>query len=649
VAGTPTAANVGTYSNIVISVMDGQKSASLPAFSIQVKGTTTSNNPTVSLSASPGTVSSGAGSTLSWSSTNASSCTASGGWSGSKAMSGSANTGTLSSTKTYTLTCSGASGTTPATKSATVAVSGGSGGSLTIVSPATLPSATDGGSYFYLMRASGGTPPYIWSLVSKSGVTPWAITPNGWIEGAPTVSETDSLAVQVKDSTGTITNATVSVTVNSNLAVMGQDFVKGGISLPTAKAGAGYSHTLQAAGGTSPYSWSIASGSLPAGLTLSSSGVITGTPGAAGNFSGVVFRVTDNTNATATANASLVVAASGRVARPSYNTGSGFFVYNGRLYDPDGYEFRIRGVNRTHYDSHAAPGILRAQANTVRYTLYTINTAPATPNAATYEAGALADHIANGQFVIMSDFYSTPADGSFQITGNTNPSILADVVTWWVNNEATFAPIMDRMALNIANEWGPSNSTVWRDSYITAIGRLRAAGYTCPLVIDSGAWGQDPGDFLNYGQAVFDSDPQKNVIFSLHIYSDFYDSAGGVTKTYNTQPDLQAVTTSLVATGLPIIYGEFGPGRNLNGPPTLISPARVIAVAEAAGFGWMPWAWDSNNLAGGASDNNSFSMTYQGPGLYSAPSGLTQYGLDMALNPAYGWSALASPASVFLP
>ena len=52
-SGTPTAANVGIYSNIVISAADGQKSASLPAFSIQVKGTTTTTGPSVKLSATP--------------------------------------------------------------------------------------------------------------------------------------------------------------------------------------------------------------------------------------------------------------------------------------------------------------------------------------------------------------------------------------------------------------------------------------------------------------------------------------------------------------------------------------------------------------------------------------------------------------------
>jgi len=456
------------------------------------------------------------------------------------------------------------------------------------------------------------------------------------------------VTVTVRDAASATAQGTFAVTVDSNLAVMNQNFVKGGISLPPAMAGAAYSHVLQAAGGMSPYSWSIASGALPAGLTLSSSGVVTGTPSGAGNFSGIVFQVTDNTNATATANASMVVAAANRAARPSYSTGSGFFIANQQLYDPNGNAFRIRGVNQTHFDQNAGPGMAKAQVNTVRFGFYTINTAPATPNAATYESAAYTQHVANGQLVILGAFYGTPADGNIQLSGNTNPTILSDVVSWWVNNKATFAPIMDRMAVNIANEWGPANSTVWRDAYISAIGRLRAAGYSCPLVIDSGGWGQDPYDFLNYAQAVFDSDPEKNVIFSLHIYGGYYDSVTGAAKSYNSQNDLQPITNSLAALGLPIIYGEFGPGRNIGPSPSMVPPARIIQAAEAANFGWMPWSWDDNDLASCGADNKWFDMTYS-CGQYTAPSSLTWYGLDMTLNPAYGWDALASPASVFLP
>ena len=117
-SGTPTSAQTGTYGNIVVSVSDGTASAALPAFSIQV--TSTAVTPTVTLNASPNTVTSGAASMLSWSSTNATSCMASGNWSGSMGMSGSQGTGALSNSATYTLSCTGAGGT--ATQSVAVNV-----------------------------------------------------------------------------------------------------------------------------------------------------------------------------------------------------------------------------------------------------------------------------------------------------------------------------------------------------------------------------------------------------------------------------------------------------------------------------------------------------------------------------------------------
>lgn len=66
--------------------------------------------PTVTLSASPTSITTGLASTLTWSSTNATGCTGSGAWSGAKATSGSQSTAALSSTSTYTLTCTGPGG-----------------------------------------------------------------------------------------------------------------------------------------------------------------------------------------------------------------------------------------------------------------------------------------------------------------------------------------------------------------------------------------------------------------------------------------------------------------------------------------------------------------------------------------------------------
>jgi hypothetical protein len=78
--------------------------------------------PTVSLSASPASIDSGGSSTLSWSSTNAGSCVASGGWSGTKATSGSQAV-SPSSTTTYGLSCTGSGGTGSQSATVTVAAS----------------------------------------------------------------------------------------------------------------------------------------------------------------------------------------------------------------------------------------------------------------------------------------------------------------------------------------------------------------------------------------------------------------------------------------------------------------------------------------------------------------------------------------------
>ena len=83
-------------------------------------GTAPTAGPTVAQSANPASITSGGASTLSWTSTNATLCTASGAWSGTKATSGSQSTGNLTATATYSLACTGAGGS--ASQSATVTV-----------------------------------------------------------------------------------------------------------------------------------------------------------------------------------------------------------------------------------------------------------------------------------------------------------------------------------------------------------------------------------------------------------------------------------------------------------------------------------------------------------------------------------------------
>src|SRR5207237_999443 len=79
-------------------------------------------------------------------------------------------------------------------------------------------------------------------------------------------------------------------------------------SPPPGTQNVAYSTTLAAAGGVTPYSWSIVTGTLPSGLSLNSStGLISGTPTASGT-SNFTVKVTDANSQTATKGFSIVIA-----------------------------------------------------------------------------------------------------------------------------------------------------------------------------------------------------------------------------------------------------------------------------------------------------------------------------------------------------
>jgi hypothetical protein len=290
--------------------------------------------------------------------------------------------------------------------------------------------------------------------------------------------------------------------------------------------------------------------------------------------------------------------------RPAGNTGTGFYVVGNQLFDAKGKEFRIRGVNRTHYDN-GSPGLPLSGANAERIVL-NFTKAP------TYNIG-----IVNSEMLAKK---IVPMPGNWSGTCKADAASLASIVDTWVAQAPTWTALNSNGLINIANEWGPADSVLWRDSYLTAVARMRAAGYTGTLVIDTGGCGQNVQDVVKYGAAVLAADPQKNILFDVHVYGGWHYPA-----TASWQQDYTKAMAQLKATGLAILVGEFGPGRNVGPSPTMVTPQQIIANSETNGFGWMAWAWDDNNMTGCMANDYWFSMTVK-CGKYTTSTDLTTFG-----------------------
>jgi hypothetical protein len=155
------------------------------------------------------------------------------------------------------------------------------------ISSTTLAAGVNGSSYSGQLAATGGTSPYNWSLVS--GALPAGlrlVATSGVINGVPAVSGTFSFTVSVSDSSLPVQTQTAAVSITIAAApVATSPLAVTSSALAAGASGAAYTATLAATGGTSPYTWTLASGTLPAGLTLSTGGVISGTPTASGTSS----------------------------------------------------------------------------------------------------------------------------------------------------------------------------------------------------------------------------------------------------------------------------------------------------------------------------------------------------------------------------
>ena len=199
---------------------------------------------------------------------------------------------TTSGTFAFTVEATDSASPTPAVASLPVTITLGAAGPL-VVTPTTLSPGQVGTTYGYsfagysgcygtTLQASGGIGPYTWSVAS--GALPAGITldSSGELCGTPTASGTFYFTAEATDSaTPTPAAATASLSL---VIAPATPFVITTTALPSAVQGVAYSAALGSTGGTAPITWSVSSGSLPPGLSLSAAGVITGVPATAGTY-----------------------------------------------------------------------------------------------------------------------------------------------------------------------------------------------------------------------------------------------------------------------------------------------------------------------------------------------------------------------------
>ncbi|MEH1101636.1 fibronectin type III domain-containing protein [Micromonospora sp. CPCC 205561] len=149
------------------------------------------------------------------------------------------------------------------------------------------PAGTVGVAYVATLNVTHGVPPYIWSV--DSGTLPPGLVLNpitNGISGVPTTEGDYPLVIRVVDSAGKSGTRLIILVINKAPV----------LSFPAPPLGevdAAYAYQFTVIGGTAPFTWSLASGTLPPGLTLNpTTGLLSGRPTVAGAYLSTI-RVTD--------------------------------------------------------------------------------------------------------------------------------------------------------------------------------------------------------------------------------------------------------------------------------------------------------------------------------------------------------------------
>ncbi len=218
---------------------------------------------------------------------------------------------------------------------------------------------------------------------------------------------------------------------------------------------------------------------------------------------------------------------------------------------------------------------------------------------------------------------------------------------------ATIKQYEKQIILNPANEWGPYDGALWSSSNNIGIKRLRDAGINCMIMIDAGgAVGQNPRTIRDFGLTILNADANKNVAFSVHLYTYWRTSEGtdigkwndsGTNSPWRILDEMKGIQ----AKGLAVVVGEIAygdmdsTGKRIGSPQCPYITKNALLDLKGLGIGHLAWSWNQN------SDSTVDLMLVNSDYIYTGASSLSDGGKLFILDPTVGIKALAKPATIW--
>lgn len=268
---------------------------------------------------------------------------------------------------------------------------------------------------------------------------------------------------------------------------------------------------------------------------------------------------------------------SGAASSPTAPTATGAFRVDGtKLLDANGNEFIMRGVNHAHawYKDKldtALDAIAATGANSVRVVMADGDQWDKTT---AEEAEQIIKKCTEKKMIAILELHDA--------TGKDQTAPLENAANYWIEMKDILNAHTDTVIVNIANEWvGKWDVNVWKKGYTSVIPKMREAGIKNTIMVDAAGWGQYGESIKKAGKAVFESDPDRNTMFSIHMYG----SAGKNSKTITD--NLKGATDQ----GLCVIVGEFG----YNHSDGDVDEAFIMKYCTENGLGYLGWSWKGNS------------------------------------------------------